>query len=146
MGSKEAIRKLINAYSFTLDNGDLEGFASLFSDAEWVFDEGKPYVGKQELMDKLLSRVVIHTDGTPRTRHLSTNEDITVDEAKGTACCHRYVTVIQQTAELPLQVIYSGIYLDEFSRNSNGVWRYRKLTINRPFFGDLNHHIRTSGG
>jgi hypothetical protein len=145
MTSAEDIRRLINAYSFTLDSGDLEGFAALFARGEWIFDGGAPYRGQQELMDKLLRRVVIHPDGTPRTRHLSTNEDITVDEEAGTASCRRYVTVIQQTAGLPLQVIYSGDYFDEFLRDGHGKWHYCRLTISRPFYGDLSQHIRPSG-
>lgn len=141
MTSAEQIRHLINAYSFTLDSGDLDGFAALFARGEWVFDGGVPLVGQQDVREKLLTRVVIHSDGTPRTRHLSMNEDLFLDEASGTATCRRYVTVIQQTGELPLAVIYSGEYFDEFLRDTDGVWYYSRLSISRPFYGDLSHHI-----
>lgn len=145
MTSTDQIRRLLNAYSFTLDSGDLDGFADLFARGEWVFDGGAPLTGRQEVRDKLLSRVVLYSDGSPRTRHLSTNEDLRVDEAAGTAQCRRYVTVIEQTDALPLQVIYSGEYFDEFARDESGTWHYTRLSISRPFYGDLSQHIRPSG-
>jgi hypothetical protein len=117
----------------------------LFSEAEWVFDGEKPLAGRQMVMEQLLRRVIMHPDGTPRTRHLSSNEDISVNEIAGTANCRRYVTVIQQTDELPLQVIYSGEYFDEFIRNDKGQWRYSRLSISRPFYSDLHNHIQPKG-
>lgn len=144
MTSTDQIRHLLNAYSFALDNGDLDGFADLFARGEWVFEGGVPLSGRHEVRDKLLSRVVLFSDGSPRTRHLSTNEDLQIDEDIGTAQCRRYVTVIQQTETLPLQVIYSGEYLDEFARDDNGTWHYVRLSISRPFYGDLHQHIRSS--
>ncbi|WP_170419564.1 nuclear transport factor 2 family protein [Ruegeria atlantica] len=144
MTSADQIRHLINAYSFTLDSGDLDGFAALFAKGEWVFDGGTPLVGQQAVREKLLTRVVIYPDGTPRTRHLSMNEDLFVDEAAGTATCRRYVTVIQQTEDLPLGVIYSGEYLDELARDGDGMWHYTRLSISRPFYGEFSCHILPS--
>lgn len=143
MTSENEIRRLMNAYSFALDSGELDRFADLFSEAEWIFEGATPLTGCQMVQEKLLNRVVIHPDGTPRTRHLSTNEDISIDEDAGTANCRRYVTVIQQTGELPLQIIYSGEYFDEFVRDDEGNWRYLRLSIGKPFYGDLSHHIRS---
>ncbi len=145
MTSNDQIRHLLNAYSFTLDSGDLDGFADLFAQGEWVFEGSAPLSGQHEVRDKLLSRVVLFSDGSPRTRHLSTNEDLRVDEDTGTAQCRRYVTVIQQTETRPLQVIYSGEYFDEFARDESGNWHYVRLSISRPFYGDLSQHIRPSG-
>lgn len=144
MTSNDQIRHLLNAYSFTLDSGDLDGFADLFARGEWVFEGGAPLSGRHEVRDKLLSRVRLYSDGSPRTRHLSTNEDLSVDVNARTAQCRRYVTVIQQTDTLPLQVIYSGEYFDEFARDEDGLWHYSRLSISRPFYGDLRQHIRPS--
>ncbi|EEA94576.1 dioxygenase beta subunit [Pseudovibrio sp. JE062] len=72
---------------------------------------------------------------------MTTNLDIRVDEEAGRAECQRYVVVVQQADDFPLQVIYSGEYFDEFIRQQNGDWRYSKLTISKPFFGDLSRHL-----
>ena len=145
MAAKDEILKLINRYSFTLDSGDLEGFLDLFADGEWTFEQGKPNRGRQELFDNVVSRVILYDDGTPRTRHTSTNIDIEIDEEAGKAACRRYVVVFQQTDRLPLQAIYSGYYHDEFVRR-NGVWRFASCTIRNPLYGDLSHHLRPGPG
>ncbi|MGH0002209.1 nuclear transport factor 2 family protein [Pseudovibrio ascidiaceicola] len=141
MRSQDQIQKLINQYSFTLDSGDLKGFAALFKEASWHFDSSDPVHGSKDLYDQVLTRVILYEDGTPRTRHMTTNLDIRVDEEAGRAECQRYVVVVQQADDFPLQVIYSGEYFDEFIRQPNGEWRYSKLTISKPFFGDLSRHL-----
>lgn len=113
----------------------------LFADAVWTFGQGEPNRGRQELFDNVVSRVILYDDGTPRTRHTSTNIDIEVDESTGRATCQRYVVVFQQTDGLPLQAIYSGHYHDKFVRR-NGVWRFASCTIGKPLFGDLTRHLR----
>jgi SnoaL-like domain len=52
-----------------------------------------------------------------------TNPIIEVDETAGTASCRSYYTVIQQTDDLPLQVIVAGRYHDQFLL-VDGRWRY----------------------
>ena len=141
MTTRDEILKLINSYSFTLDSGDLDGFLDLFAHGEWTFDRGRPNRGRQELFDNVVSRVILYEDGTPRTRHVSTNVDMEIDESAGRATCQRYVTVFQQTDEFPLQVIYSGHYHDGFVRR-NGAWHFSSCTIRNPLFGDLSHHLR----
>lgn len=141
MSSRAEILSLINRYSLALDSGDLDGFLDLFADAVWTFDEGEPNRGREELFKNVVSRVIIYDDGTPRTRHLSTNIELEIDEDAGRAKCQRYVMVYQQTDGFPLQAIYSGRYLDEFTRQ-DGSWQYSSCTIRDPFFGDVSRHIR----
>lgn len=140
MNSKEEIVKLINQYSFTIDSGDLEGFAALFEKGEWIFANAEAVKGK-DLKEKVLDKIILYDDGTPRTRHMTTNMDIEIDEALGVATCTRYVFVVQQTEQLPLQVIYSGEYKDEFARNEKEQWYYKRLKIEKPFFGELKNHL-----
>ncbi|MES0884427.1 nuclear transport factor 2 family protein [Roseibium sp. SCP14] len=136
MADRDEIAKLINHYSFTLDSGDMEGFAELFAKGEWGI-EGDMHKGKDAIMNNVLSKVILREDGTPKTRHASTNVDIYVDEAAGTATCKRYGIVVQQTEDVPLQTIFSGDYYDEFIKE-NGDWRFVKCEIKRPFVGDLS--------
>ena len=142
MSDKEKILSLINRYSHAIDSGDIDGFASMFDNGEWYVEGTPPNRGSKELINNVLSNVIIYSDGTPRTRHVNANIELTIDEAAGTAKGQRYVTVIQQTDDLPLQTIFSGHYHDEFSRDS-GQWRFTSTVIRQPFVGDMSHHIRS---
>jgi SnoaL-like domain len=100
---------------------------------------------------------VLHPDGTPRTKHVTTNPIIEVDEDAGTASCpwgHHpasgryphplagdYYTVLQRTNEFPLQTIVTGRYHDRFEC-VEGQWRfsYRDLTL-IDMVGDVSHHL-----
>ena len=84
---------------------------------------------------------MLHADGTPRTKHVTTNPIIEVDEDAGTAICRSYYTVLQQTEESPLQTIVAGRYHDRFER-VDGRWRfsYRDLTL-IDMVGDVSRHL-----
>ena len=84
---------------------------------------------------------MLHPDGTPRTKHVTTNPIIEVDEDAGTASCRSYYTVLQQTDEFPLQTIVTGRYHDRFEC-VEGRWRfsYRDLTL-IDMVGDVSHHL-----
>ena len=58
----------------------------------------------------------VHDDGTLRTRHLTTNVIVDIDEAAGTAQTRSAFVVFQATAGVPLQPIVSGRYRDDFAR------------------------------
>jgi len=140
MGAREDILHLINQYTFTIDTGDLEGFASLFEYGEWIMKDGESIVGRQQVREAI-SRICIYEDGTPRTKHVTSNIDIHVDEASGTAKSECYVTVFQQTAGFPLQPIFSGHYLFDFVY-VDGSWRFKKRVIRSGLVGDLSAHLR----
>ena len=42
MSAREEILHLINRYTFTIDTGDLEGFASLFTHGKWIMEGAEP--------------------------------------------------------------------------------------------------------
>jgi len=141
MSSRDELLHLINQYSFTIDSGDLEGFASLFEHGVWCIEGMHTFTGKQEVLDYLSSSVIIYDDGTPRTRHLTTNVDLTIDEESKKANSQCYVTVMQQTETLPLQPIFTGHYFDQFECVDEK-WRYVNRTVSSPLMGDLAGHVR----
>jgi len=141
MTSKEEILRLLTKYSRTVDSGDLDGFAELFSNGEWYVEGTSPSVGSDEIRQAVTSQIIIYDDGTPRTRHVNSNIDIEVDEESGTATCQRYVTILQQTESHPLQVIASGDYKDSFVKR-NGTWSFASTVIRRPFLGDMSRHMK----
>ncbi len=142
MSDKDEIMSLLNRYSHTVDGGDIEGFVALFEKGEWYVEGSTPNRGSKEVFENVLSKVIIYEDGTPRTRHINANIELSIDEKSGTAKGQRYVTVLQQTDSLPLQAIFSGHYYDEFVKE-NGEWRFAKTVIHQPFVGDMSQHIKS---
>ena len=133
------IKRLINRYSFTIDTGDFDGTAALFEHGEWIMDGAESIVGSEAILDTL-SNVKLYEDGTPKTKHLTTNIEIEVDEMEGNAASQCYVTVFQQTDDFPLQPIFSGHYFDSFECVDD-VWRFTKRLIRFTLVGDMSAHL-----
>ncbi|MEU4670204.1 nuclear transport factor 2 family protein [Amycolatopsis sp. NPDC023774] len=89
------------------------------------------------------TRSCFYPDGTPRTRHLTSNVRGHVDEAAGTATAHSYWTALQAAPGLPLQPIASGHYDDRFER-SDGVWHFVERRPRVAPAGDLSHHFKAA--
>ena len=143
MSSREEILHLMNVYGFTIDTGDLDGFAALFEYGEWGMQGADPFVGKDQFREALRN-VIIYEDGTPRTKHVTANVDLEIDENTGIAKSQCYVTVFQQTDNFPLQPIFSGHYFDDFER-IDGHWRFKKRDIRYQLVGDMSAHLKTIG-
>jgi hypothetical protein len=141
MGSRGQILHLMNMYGFAIDTGDIDGFAGLFEHGEWGMEGTPAFVGKQQFLEAL-ANVRIYPDGTPRTRHVTSNVELDIDEDGGMAKGQCYVTVFQQTDEFPLQAIFSGHYFDEFERVA-GSWRFKKRLIRYLLVGDMSAHLKT---
>jgi 3-phenylpropionate/cinnamic acid dioxygenase small subunit len=135
------IENLLYLYAERMDAGDLEGVARLFEHAEYHAGGGGPLSADQVLrVNREL--IILHGDGTPRTKHLTTNVAIRLDLEAGTASAHSYFTVIQGVAGAPLQPIVAGRYHDRFAR-VDGAWRFAERRILVDLVGDLSRHLRT---
>lgn len=146
MRAETQIANLLYRYAECIDTGDLAGAAALFEHARIRVGPGDTpgdTIDAAGLLAIWKSMIVLH-DGTPRTKHVTTNPIIEVDEDAGTATCRSYYTVLQQTPDLPLQVIVAGRYQDRFERvgGADGKWRfcYRDLTL-IDMVGDVSHHL-----
>lgn len=140
MNSRDQILHLTNLYGFTIDTGDFNGFAELFARGEWTMEGGASAKGKDQLLAGM-ANIRVYEDGTPKTRHTTTNIDLSIDEEAGTANSQCYVTVFQQTSEFPLQVIFSGHYFDDFER-VDGVWIFKRRLIRYQLVGDMSAHVK----
>jgi hypothetical protein len=65
----------------------------------------------------------MYPDGTPRTKHVTTNAIVEFDAEETTATCRSYYTVFQQVDDQPLQPIIVGRYHDRFEL-VDGAWRW----------------------
>jgi SnoaL-like domain len=136
------ITNLIYRYAECMDTGDLTGAAKLLEHAVIRIGQGdNGTIDAAGLLKFLTTMVILYPDGTPRTRHVTTNPIVEADEDAGTATCRSYYTVLQQTDGFPLQAIVSGRYHDGFER-VDGRWRfcYRDYTM-MELVGDLSHHL-----
>jgi len=93
-------------------------------------------------VDAAVVLVKLHADGTPRTKHVTTNVIVEIDDAAGTATARSYFTVFQRTDAVPLQAIVAGRYHDRFARAGEG-WRFTDRLIYMDLVGDLHDHLRT---
>lgn len=141
--SHQAIANLIFRYAECVDAADFAGIRDLFDGAVFTSSGGSLH-GGDAIARMFEKTVLVHPDGTLRTRHVTTNLAIEVDEEAGTATSKAYYTVLQAVPALPLQPIACGTYRDTFERR-DGRWRFAERRITLDLAGDLTHHLRRPG-
>lgn len=144
-GSATDITNLIYTYAQLLDGGDLDGVARLFTHGRICgMEDGPPetvFAGPQRVREMYEMATRLYEDGTPKTKHNTTNVQLDIDEARGTASSTSYYCVTQATEELPLQVIVTGHYKDTFHR-VDGAWWFDSRTMFVDQVGDVSHHLK----
>jgi len=136
-----AVETLIMTYAERVDLGDYEGVAALFEHATYRAEHGGEIAsqeGAAAVLATFTTMVRKYPDGTPRTKHVTTNLMVEVDGDTATSRC--YYTVFQQTDELPLQPIIAGRYHDTFHVVA-GSWCFDTRTMFVDLKGDLSHHL-----
>jgi 3-phenylpropionate/cinnamic acid dioxygenase small subunit len=144
--SEREITNLIYRYAELMDAGDFDGVGGLFAHGricgvengppETVFDGP---AGVRKLYGMAVR--IYEDDGTPKTKHNTSNVQLEIDEAHGTATSRSYYCVTQATPELPLQVIVTGRYKDTFHR-LDGVWWFDSRTMFIDQMGDVSQHLK----
>jgi 3-phenylpropionate/cinnamic acid dioxygenase small subunit len=139
--SGRAIENLIATYAELVDDGDFAGLGALLADATFT-GSGAPVSGAGAIERMFRDMLIVYEDGTPRTKHVTTNVILDADEGAGTATARSYVTVFQARPGLSLQAIMSGRYQDRFERR-DGHWRFTERRVRIDLVGDLSGHLRT---
>lgn len=134
------IENLIATYAELVDDGDFEGVGILLTDATFTGGAGS-VSGRYAIEQMLRDSLIIYDDGTPRTKHLTTNLAIEVDEEAGTAVSRSYFTALQALPDLALQPIVSGRYEDRFECR-DGRWRFVERRVRTDLVGDVSRHLR----
>jgi 3-phenylpropionate/cinnamic acid dioxygenase small subunit len=142
LDARSAIEHIVYGYAERVDLGDFAGVAALFEHARYKGGgpddpgvEGSAPV--QQIFESMVRR---YDDGTPRTKHVTTNLVIDADDEAGTASSRSYYTVFQQVADAPLQPIIAGRYHDRFAR-VDGAWCLTERVIFCDLIGDLSRHL-----
>jgi 3-phenylpropionate/cinnamic acid dioxygenase small subunit len=138
--SYQAIENLIVTYAELVDDGDFAGLGNLLANATFT-GGGAPVSGPEAIEKMFRDTLIVYDDGTPRTRHVTTNVVIEVDEQAGTAVSRAYFTALQALPALALQPIVTGRYRDRFERR-DGRWRFVERSVRVDLVGDVSHHLR----
>jgi hypothetical protein len=143
--ARAAVTNLVMSYADLLDSGDLEAVGDLFAHGEIISRPDAPVRrGREEVVAMYRAAVRLYPDGTPRTKHVTTNLIIEVDldgPDRPTATCRSYFTVLQAVdGALALQAVIAGRYHDEFDRAGDR-WRFRRRRMFGDLYGDLGHHM-----
>jgi 3-phenylpropionate/cinnamic acid dioxygenase small subunit len=83
---------------------------------------------------------MIHDDGTPRTKHVTSNILVEVDEQAGIAAARSYFTVLQAAPGRGIQIIVAGRYRDRFARGDGG-WHFVERRFQTDLVGDVSRHL-----
>lgn len=139
--SRQAIEALIFGYADRIDAGDFEGLAELFREG-CIVAVGLPPVRGRDAVLALYEGTTRRypDDGTPHTRHITTNLQLEIDEAAGHARARSSFTVFQALADFPLQAIIVGRYDDRFRRAAGG-WYFEQREMRPELYGDLSRHL-----
>ncbi len=141
MSDECEIENLIHRHAELIDAGDLVAVAELFRDACIVAPDGGETCGFDAVLAMYQAATRIYPEsGTPGTQHVTTNLQLQLDAAAGTATSRCYFTVFQGLPDFPLQAIIAGQYRDSFERTEAG-WRFRRREMHPRLFGDLSQHL-----
>lgn len=134
------ITNLVYRYAELIDLGDFAGVGRLLGDAGiGVGDRPGTMTGADAFEAMFAATTRRYDDGTPRTKHVTTNCIVEVDDGAGTGTCRSYYTVFQATGGLALQPIVTGRYHDRFVRE-DGTWRFDERRFFIDLVGDVSHH------
>lgn len=139
-----AIEALLYTYAERIDAGDFAGVADLFAHGRIQAAPDAPpertFAGRERVLALYRGSVRLHADGTPRTRHVTSNAIVELDGSGERASARSVYTVFQQVEDAPLQPIVCGRYHDTFQR-IEGAWWFDTRTMFVDLVGDLGRHL-----
>ena len=139
----EEIRNLLGRYCEVMDAGDWAGLGALFAHGRLTDGSDNEVAAGADAVARLYEGLVLLHDGSPRTRHLTTNPVVEVDGDAAT--CRSSFAVLQQVGDGPLVPVAAGRYRDRFTRG-DGAWRFAKRAFHLDQVGDTSQHLATSRG
>ena len=139
------IKNIIYRYADLIDRGDLRAVAAMFSRGKIIAVDGQgqqnEIVGEDAIYGMYSSFTRLYQDdGSPHTKHMTSNVMVDVDEAGDTASSQAYAVVFQAVDDFPLQPIIGVRYYDKFARSEDG-WHFTERRIESHLFGDLSRHL-----
>lgn len=147
MTDRDEIRDLCFTYTFHLDDGEFDEVGELLRHAvlrpTMAGVVGDDIVGADAVAEFYRDQVVTYSRGRPMTRHLITNQIISIDRDGLKAASRSYFTVLQRAPGLDFHVVVGGRYNDEFEK-VDGSWRFTLKDIVVDHLNDIENHFRIS--
>jgi 3-phenylpropionate/cinnamic acid dioxygenase small subunit len=137
------LHNLVFRYAELVDAGDFTGVGRLFMFGTYrsmTPDGVRAAAGLEDVRDMLERAVRRFGDGTPQTRHVTTNLQVEVGDDGTTARCRSYFTVLQ-VVDGHLQPVIAGRYQDVFQCDQGGSWYFKDRLVLSDLIGDLSHHL-----
>ena len=134
------IQNLIHRYAELIDLGRFDALGELLGLAEvGSGDHPGSLTGPDAVTAMFAATTRRYEDGTPRTKHVTTNLILEIDDEGASATCRSYFTVLQAVPALPLQPIVAGRYHDRFIRDGT-TWRFAERRFFIDLVGDMSQH------
>jgi len=130
---KEAIRDVLSAYCFYVDNGEFDKWAELFTE-DGVFDAGPlgKIQGRKAIKEFITKAVPAKGEG-PARKHCTMNSMIRVNGTEAQA--DSYIIVVRET-EQGIMTSLAGRYEDLLVKQGE-TWRFKVRKIHFDISGDL---------
>ena len=123
-------------------SGELPAMLTRSMTSLWRSDDGSAVIEGAVAVGKLYAGTNrVHPDGTLRTRHLTTNVIVDIDDGGETATARSAFVVFQATPDVPLQPIVAGRYHDEFAC-ADGSWHFARRHILLEQVGNVSDHLK----
>ncbi len=130
---KDAIRDLMSAYCFHVDDGEFDKFAGLFT-GDGIFEPGPQgkYEGRDAIRAFIASVVPVRGEG-PARKHCTMNHMISVNGSEARA--NSYIIVVRESDD-GIVTSLAGRYEDLLVKQ-DGEWRFKVRKIHFDITGDL---------
>ena len=130
---KEAIRDVLSAYCFYVDNGEFDKWADLFTE-DGVFDAGAlSKVQGRTAIKEFISKAVPRKGEGPARKHCTMNSMIRVQGTEAQA--DSYIIVVRE-GEQGIMTSLAGRYEDLLVKQGE-TWRFKVRKIHFDISGDL---------
>ena len=140
MDSFHAIGNLLARYSQLVDAGDFEGVGAHLAHCTLSSGAtGREWAGAAAITGMYRSAVIVDERGSPRTKHLTTNMVVDIDDDAGRATAESSFVVLQ-AGRGAIAVICAGRYEDELAR-IDGDWQLVRRHMVLDLEGDLSAHL-----
>lgn len=140
----EAIRALLGTYCELMDAGDWHGLGEMFADAELLAANGAVVAAGAAAVEDLYQRGTRLYDGSPRTRHITSNSVLDVSgpqaQARSAYVVFQGVAGFPGVEDFPLQPIVTGRYHDRFACDGS-TWRFARRQFFIDQVGDVSRHL-----
>lgn len=135
----DQVRNLLGLYCERIDLADYDGVGELFGeDGTLRTEDGTELARGASAIAAFYAGLIRLHDGAQRTKHVVANT--VLEDGGDTITARSSYVVLQATAQLPLQPIMAGRYVDRFVRTGDG-WTWVERTFTSDLAGHLSEHI-----